>query len=95
MAAPRIGDRTVSIRGEEETVRMALVRVSRPANVTGNPAISIPCEWTKSGLPIGLQFIGKHWDEARLLQIADAASAELLARVTAGADRARRGRATP
>jgi aspartyl-tRNA(Asn)/glutamyl-tRNA(Gln) amidotransferase subunit A len=95
VAAPRIGDRTVSIRGEEETVRMALVRVSRPANVTGNPAISIPCGWTKSGLPIGLQFIGRHWDEARLLQIADAASAELGARVTAGAERARRGSATP
>ena len=72
------------IRGVDETVRSALVRISRPANVSGNPAISIPCGWTKSGLPVGLQLIGKHWDEARLLQIADAVSAELAPRVAAG-----------
>jgi aspartyl-tRNA(Asn)/glutamyl-tRNA(Gln) amidotransferase subunit A len=54
-----------------------MVRFSRPANLSGNPALSIPCGWTKGGLPIGLQFIGKRWDEARLLQIADAAAGEL------------------
>ena len=84
ITAPRVGQNTVIIRGEEETVRSALVRISRPANVSGNPAISIPCGWTKSGLPIGLQFIGKHWDEARLLQVADGASKELSSRVQIG-----------
>lgn len=77
VAATRIGDITVNIGGEEETVRSAMVRLSRPANVSGNPAISIPCGWTKNGLPIGLQLIGKRWDEATLLQIADAAFEEL------------------
>jgi len=70
IAAPRIGESVVKIRGEEETVRSALVRVSRPANFTRHPAISIPCGFTADGLPIGLQLIGRHWDEARLLEIA-------------------------
>ncbi len=77
IAATRIGESSVKIRDEDETVRSAMVRLSRPANVSGNPAISIPCGCTKNGLPIGLQLIGKKWDEARLLQIADAAAEEL------------------
>lgn len=40
------------------------------ANLAGIPAISIPCGFTESGLPIGLQFIGPHFAEGRLLQIA-------------------------
>ncbi len=70
IAAPRIGESVVKIRGEEETVRSALVRVSRPANFTRHPAISIPCGFTEEGLPIGMQLIGRHWDEARLIEIA-------------------------
>lgn len=70
IAAPRIGESVVKIRGEEETVRSALVRVSRPANFTRHPAISVPCGFTEEGLPIGLQLIGRHWDEVRLLEIA-------------------------
>ena len=40
------------------------------ANLAGIPAISIPCGFTESGLPIGLQFMGSHFAEGRLLQIA-------------------------
>ena len=68
--APRIGETVVRIRGEEETVRSALVRVSRPANFTGHPALSIACGVTSENMPIGLQLIGSHWNEARLLEIA-------------------------
>jgi len=75
VAATRIGESMVTILGEEETVRSAMVRLSRPANVSGNPAMSMRCGWTKNGLPIGLQLIGKRWDEATLLQIAAEASA--------------------
>jgi aspartyl-tRNA(Asn)/glutamyl-tRNA(Gln) amidotransferase subunit A len=70
IAAPRIGEKEVVIGGEKETVRSALVRLNRPANLTGHPAISIPCGFTRRGLPIGLQLIGPHWSEARLLSIA-------------------------
>ncbi len=70
IAAPRIGEKDVVIGGRKETVRSALVRLNRPANLTGHPAISIPCGFTRSGLPIGLQLIGPYRSESRLLSIA-------------------------
>src|SRR5258706_15145787 len=42
---------------------LALLRNTRPFNVWGLPAISVPCGFTKSGLPIGLQIAGPHWRE--------------------------------
>jgi aspartyl-tRNA(Asn)/glutamyl-tRNA(Gln) amidotransferase subunit A len=69
--APKIGDRLVRIAGEPEThTRAALLRLARPANLTGLPAISIPCGFTSEGLPVGLQLMGPRWGEARLLSIA-------------------------
>lgn len=53
-----------------------------PFNITGHPAISLPCGFN-DGLPIGLQIIARHGDEARLCQLADAfehATAHSLAR---------------
>ena len=41
-------------------------------SLLGLPAISIPCGFTKAGLPIGLQLIGKPFDEANLLTVAHA-----------------------
>jgi aspartyl-tRNA(Asn)/glutamyl-tRNA(Gln) amidotransferase subunit A len=70
IAAPRIGEKEIAIGSSKETVRSALVRLNRPANLTGHPAMSIPCGFTKSGLPIGLQLIGPNWSEARLLALA-------------------------
>lgn len=81
--APPLGQNLVRIRGEELKVRAVLVGTSRPANLTGHPAISIPCGWTNNRLPIGLQLIGRHWDEARLLQIAGAMEEELADSVAA------------
>jgi aspartyl-tRNA(Asn)/glutamyl-tRNA(Gln) amidotransferase subunit A len=70
IAAPLIGEIEVKIAGEKETVRSALVRLNRPANMTGHPAISVPCGFTQAGLPMGLQLIGPRWGEARLLAFA-------------------------
>lgn len=70
IAAPKLGENELMVAGEQETVRSALVRMNRPANLTGDPAISVPCGFTRAGLPIGLQLIGPHWSEARLLAIA-------------------------
>jgi len=51
---------------------LVLLRNTRPFNVWGLPAISLPCGFTDSGLPIGLQIAGPHWAEARVLQLAHA-----------------------
>ena len=51
---------------------LLLLRNTRPINVWGLPAISIPCGFTQAGLPIGLQIIGPRWGEARVLQVAHA-----------------------
>jgi aspartyl-tRNA(Asn)/glutamyl-tRNA(Gln) amidotransferase subunit A len=42
------------------------------ANLAGVPAISIPCGADRQGLPIGVQFIGKQFDEPTVLRVADA-----------------------
>ena len=70
VAAPEIGRNEIEIAGQKETVRSALVRLNRPPNFTGHPAISIPCGFTREGLPVGMQLIGPRWSEARLLAIA-------------------------
>jgi aspartyl-tRNA(Asn)/glutamyl-tRNA(Gln) amidotransferase subunit A len=68
--APPIGAEQVEIDGERIGVRTALVGMNRPANFTGHPAISVPCGFTGEGLPIGLQLIGRSFDESTLLRIA-------------------------
>jgi aspartyl-tRNA(Asn)/glutamyl-tRNA(Gln) amidotransferase subunit A len=40
------------------------------ANLAGVPGISVPCELSQEGLPIGLQLLGSYWSEARLLNLA-------------------------
>ena len=70
IAATRIGEESVAIDGKEHLTRALLLRLNRPANLAGVPAISVPCGYTKEGLPVGLQFIGGVHHEGLLLDLA-------------------------
>jgi len=49
---------------------LVLLRNTRPFNVWGLPAISVPCGFTSAGLPVGLQIAGPPWSEAAVLRLA-------------------------
>ncbi len=71
MAAPAIAELKVN----PEALRPAelrLLRNTRPFNVWGLPAISVPCGFTEGGLPIGMQIAGPHWREDLVLRVAHA-----------------------
>lgn len=51
---------------------LLMLRNTRPFNVWGLPAISVPCGFTTEGLPIGLQIAGPPWEEQRVLALAHA-----------------------
>ena len=70
ITATRIGEESVTIQGSSHLTRALLLRLNRPANLAGVPAISVPCGLTKDGLPVGLQFIGAVTDEALLVELA-------------------------
>ena len=53
-----------------------LTRFTAPFNLTGLPAISVPCGFNQEGLPIGLQIVAKAWNEAALLRAAHAYEGE-------------------
>ena len=70
VGAPRIDDEFVTIQGRTEGVVNTLTRLTRPFNLTGFPAISVPCGFTAEGLPVGLQLASRPWEEATLLRAA-------------------------
>jgi aspartyl-tRNA(Asn)/glutamyl-tRNA(Gln) amidotransferase subunit A len=72
ISAPAIGEEKTPIGGKDYPTRALLLRLNRPANLAGVPAISAPCGFTPSGLPVGLQFTGPALSEALLLRIAHA-----------------------
>ena len=61
------------IRGSADAIERAklLTRFTAPFNLTGLPALSIPCGWTSEKMPIGLQIIGKAWAEVKILSAAN------------------------
>ena len=72
ITAPKLGQREVAIDGEAVSVMAPLTRYTRVFNLTGLPAISVPCGFSSEGLPIGLQLVGRAWDEATVLRAAHA-----------------------
>jgi aspartyl-tRNA(Asn)/glutamyl-tRNA(Gln) amidotransferase subunit A len=72
LAATPLGETETTLDGTRTDVRSALIRLTRPFNFTGHPACSVPCGFTGDGLPIGMQLIGRPFDEATVLRAADA-----------------------
>jgi len=60
-----------TIAGNDAVEQAArLTRFTAPFNLTGLPAISIPCGFNREGLPIGLQIVSRAWWEAKVLNVA-------------------------
>ena len=70
--APAHDARSVVIHGKEVKLLGPLISATCPFNVTGQPALSVPCGFTTAGLPIALQIVGKPFEEATILQIGHA-----------------------
>ena len=70
--ATRLGAATVKIGGNDEPVRNVTLRLTQLFNITGHPAITIPCGYTTDGLPIGAQLVGPRHDTRALLAVAEA-----------------------
>jgi aspartyl-tRNA(Asn)/glutamyl-tRNA(Gln) amidotransferase subunit A len=68
--APPIGATTMPVRGGAETVRTLMLRCTQPFNVSGHPAIALPCGATPEGLPTSLQLVGRRSDTPALLRTA-------------------------
>jgi len=75
--APRITADTVAINGAEEPVRPVMLRNTQLFNLTGHPAISLPCGRTRDGLPCGLQLVGRRYETEALLGVALACEADV------------------
>ncbi len=68
-AAPTLAESDVGNSPGAEAVIQRLTRFTRPINYLGLPSLAIPAGFTASGLPIGMQLIGRSFDEATLLTI--------------------------
>ena len=68
--APPLGANTVRAGAREEPVRNLMLRLTQLFNLTGHPAISLPCGRTAGGLPCGLQLVGAGMQTDALLRVA-------------------------
>ena len=69
--APLLNQETSRIGAHDYPTRALLLRLNRPANLAGTPSLSLPCGFTRAGLPIGLQIMGGVSSESILLRIAN------------------------
>jgi aspartyl-tRNA(Asn)/glutamyl-tRNA(Gln) amidotransferase subunit A len=67
--APTIAESDVGNSPNAEAVIQRLTRFTRPVNYLGLPSLSIPSGFTRGGLPVGMQLIGRSFEEAMLLRI--------------------------
>ena len=72
LVASAVGQNEIAVGQDKVPVRSSLIRFTRVFNLSGHPAASIPCGFTAGGLPVGLQIVGRPFDEATVLRVADA-----------------------
>jgi len=70
IAAPPIPKDALPDGNSDLTTTIEIMRFVTAGNMTGLPAISFPVGYTKGGLPIGMQAIGRAWEENLLLRLA-------------------------
>jgi aspartyl-tRNA(Asn)/glutamyl-tRNA(Gln) amidotransferase subunit A len=61
--------RSVTVAGRAFSPMTAVVSASCPFNLTGHPALTVPCGFTAAGLPLALQIVGKAFDEKTILRV--------------------------
>ena len=75
--APPIGAQTMPVKGGSDTVRALMLRSTQAFNLSGHPAISIPCGQTRDGMPVGIQLVGHKGRTPALVQAALAVEAAI------------------
>ena len=70
IVAPRFGRQTAELPGGQKPMVRACLDLTLPLNLSGHPAVSVPCGFSSDGLPIGMQLVGKPFDEATILRAA-------------------------
>jgi aspartyl-tRNA(Asn)/glutamyl-tRNA(Gln) amidotransferase subunit A len=70
--APPLSATSVALGGRNEPVRGLMLRQTQLFDLTGHPAVTLPCSRTASGMPCGLQLVGRRGQTAGLLRIASA-----------------------
>ncbi len=73
-ATPEIAQKLGTVKttrdGVEEAVGNAITRFTTFFNMSGHPALTMPCAMHSEGLPIGLQLIGRYFEESTVLRAA-------------------------
>jgi Asp-tRNA(Asn)/Glu-tRNA(Gln) amidotransferase A subunit family amidase len=72
ITAPEINQTAYTVKGKNIDLAYAVACFTFPFNQTGLPAINMPCGFSNLGLPIGMQIVGRHFDEASILKVAAA-----------------------
>lgn len=83
--APRLDQRTLELDGVEWDILEAIVRCTAPFNLSGHPALTVPCGLGAGGTPLGLQLVGPRHSESLLVRVAAAFEASLGGRLVASA----------
>ena len=72
VSAPKIGGEEVLLGGIKQDARTSMSYLTRVANLTGFPSISLPCGFSSHGMPIGMQLMAKSFDESTAIRTAHA-----------------------